>query len=469
MLNVQPQFRPSLDREFLPAVLWNRAFAELVASDPKARDFALVFRRNDAPVFVHRSKILSAEHPLSGLNLRYAERLLKFLLWQIGAPVVHVVGASEIATILGKLYSASGARAFDHEFMGERAYGREFRIEAGTTSDAVSVPPRSTPIGRHLDGCRIGFDLGGSDRKAVALVEGKVVFSEEIAWSPYFESDPDYHLEGVHDSIARAAAHLPRIDAIGGSAAGVYVDNEPRVASLFRGVPKNLFDGKIRPMFSTLKARWGGVPFEVVNDGEVTALAGSMSLHANAVLGVSMGTSMAGGYVGRDGALTNWLNELAFAPVDYRQDAPRDEWSGDIGCGVQYFSQQGVARLAERTGFSFGAEIPLAERLVQVQAAMTRGDESAKQIYESLGVCFGYSLAHYAQFYDIEHVLVLGRVTTGAGGEVILRMAEQVLRAEFPEFSEKIRLHMPDEKEKRSGQAIAAASLPQIRPQPPKS
>jgi len=462
MLNVQPQFRPQLDGEFLPAVLWNRAFGELVGRDSRARDLTLVLRRSDTPVFVHRSKILSADHALSSLNLRYTERLIKFLLWQIGAPRVQVVGAPEIVPILQKLYSPHGGWAFDYEFMGRRTYGEEFRIEGGATADAVSVPPNRTPIGRHLDGCRIGFDLGGSDRKAVALIDGKVVFSEEIAWSPYFEKDPSYHVEGVNDSIARAAAHLPRVDAIGGSAAGVYVENEPRVASLFRGVPQDLFDAKIRPMFSTLKARWGNVPFEVVNDGEVTALAGSMSLNANAVLGVSMGTSMAGGYVTRDGAITTWLNELAFAPVDYRVDAPRDEWSGDIGCGVQYFSQQGVARLAERAGFSFRLETPLAERLVSVQEAMASGDARAQQIYETLGVYFGYSLAHYAQFYDIEHVLVLGRVTTGKGGEVILRVAEDVLRNEFPELERKMQLHMPNEKEKRNGQAIAAASLPKI-------
>jgi hypothetical protein len=39
-----------------------------------------------------------------------------------------------------------------------------------------------------------------------------------------------------------------------------------------------------------------------------------------------------------------------------------------------------------------------------------------------------------------------------------------VLRAEFPEVAERIRYHIPDEKEKRHGQAIAAASLPSIPP-----
>src|SRR5258706_7502535 len=103
----------------------------------------------------------------------------------------------------------------------------------------ASLPPERRSVaslGRHLNGCRIGFDLGGSDRKAAALIDGEVVFSEEIAWDPYFQKDPAYHLEGVHDSLQRAAAHLPRVDAIGGSAARVYLDQEVRAGSLLRGV-----------------------------------------------------------------------------------------------------------------------------------------------------------------------------------------------------------------------------------------
>jgi predicted NBD/HSP70 family sugar kinase len=315
-------------------------------------------------------------------------------------------------------------------------------------------------MGRHLNGCRIGFDLGGSDRKAAALIDGEIVFSEEIAWDPYFQKDPAYHIEGVHDSLKRAAAHLPRVDAIGGSAAGVYVNNEVRVGSLFRGVPPVAFEAHIRRMFFTLQERWGGVPFEVVNDGEVTALAGSMAMNDNAVLGVSMGTSQAGGYVTPAGNITSWLNELAFAPVDYRADAPRDEWSGDRGCGVQYFSQQGVGRLAAVAGFGFPSTLPLPEQLIAVQDAMKAGDARARAIYETIGICFGYSIAHYADFYELRNLLVLGRVSSGEGGDLILARAQAVLRDEFPALAETIRLRTPDEKSKRHGQATAAASLP---------
>jgi predicted NBD/HSP70 family sugar kinase len=465
-LPVTPRFRPALDPDFLPAPLWNRAYRDLVARDPAARPIALALIRADGAASVHHDRVLPAAHPAAGHTLRYVERLLKFLLWQKGGCGVLVAGAPELASALAKIYSPTGARAFDHAFMGEKVYGRTFSVEACALDALPATDDSSLAMGRHLDGCRIGFDLGGSDRKAAALIEGKVVYSEEIAWDPYFQSDPAYHLAGVQDTLARAAAHLPRVDAIGGSAAGVYVNNEVRVASLFRGVPTDQFEKHIRRMFFTLQARWGGIPFEVANDGEVTALAGAMSMDDDAVLGISLGTSQAGGYVTPAGNITPWLNELAFAPVDYRAAAPRDEWSGDLGCGVQYFSQQGIGRLAAVAGFGFPATLPLPEQLLAVQAALKRGDPRARAIYETVGVCFGYAVAHYADFYDVRNLLILGRVTSGEGGEIILAQTAAVLRGEFPALAEKIRLRTPDEQDKRHGQAVAAASLPALPPTP---
>lgn len=463
MLSIQPAIRPPLDPGFLPGALWNRAYRERVAADHGARPFALVLARPDGTSSTFESHVLAADHPAASLTLRYVERWLKFLLWQKGGSRVRVVGAPEIAAELARIYSPAGERAFDHAFMGEKIYGETFRVEAGATLDRQRDTTDSLQIGRNLDGCRIGFDLGGSDRKAAALIDGRVVYSEEIAWNPYFQTDPAYHIEGVHDSLQRAAAHLPRVDAIGGSAAGVYVNNEVRVASLFRGVPPDAFDRHIRRMFFQLQERWGGVPFEVVNDGEVTALAGSMALGTNSVLGVSMGTSMAGGYVTPTGNITSWLNELAFVPVDYRVDAPRDEWSGDAGCGVQYFSQQAVARLAESAGFTFAADAPLAERLVAIQQAMKTGAQRAAAIYESIGVYFGYAVAQFAEVYEVRDLLVLGRVTSGAGGEAILAAARRVLEKDFPDVASRVRMSMPDEHDKRHGQAVAAASLPVLK------
>jgi len=205
------------------------------------------------------------------------------------------------------------------------------------------------------------------------------------------------------------------------------------------------------------------VPLVLVNDGEVTALAGAMEINDSAVLGISMGTSMAVGYVNPEGNITDWLNELAFAPIDYRDDAPADEWSGDIGCGVQYFSQQGVARLAAKAGLDFKDDMPLPERLVEVQKLMAGGDSRARKIYETIGINFGYTLAHYADFYDYRNLLILGRVTSGDGGQLILDKAREVLNEEYPELSEKIAFRTPDEKNKRHGQAVAAAGLPETK------
>jgi hypothetical protein len=457
-----PEITPLLEPGFSPAARWHRHFRTHVACDPGARPFILTLLRPDGTAFRHDSHVFAASHPEAARNFRYAERLLKFLLWQKGASRVLVAGADEIGTYLASLYRPGGERAFDHEFMGTKVYGEMFKIE-NIRPDSVPISRESgLTLGRHLDGCRIGFDLGGSDRKVAAVIDGQVVFSEETRWDPYFQTDPAYHLAGIQQSLERAAAHLPRVDAIGGSAAGVYVNNEVRVASLFRGVPSDRFDRNVRRIFYQLRERWGGVPFEVANDGEVTALAGSMALGDNGVLGVSMGTSQAGGYVGPSGEITSWLNELAFAPIDYAPDAPCDEWSGDIGCGVQYFSQQGVARFASRAGFTFPAEVAAPERLVGVQEAMLRGDLRARKIFATIGQCFGHALAHYADFYELRHVLVLGRVTSGEGGAVILDEARAILRSEYPPLGDRLVLGMPDEQDKRHGQAIAAASLPAL-------
>ncbi|MEO8429624.1 MAG: hypothetical protein ABI651_21240 [Verrucomicrobiota bacterium] len=204
------------------------------------------------------------------------------------------------------------------------------------------------------------------------------------------------------------------------------------------------------------------IPFEVVNDGEVTALAGSMAIGDNAVLGLAMGTSQAAGYVTSEGNITSWLNELAFAPIDYNPDAPVDEWSGDYGCGVQYFSQQCVGRLMSAAEIQTDVEMPLPEKLKHVQDLMIEGDERAQRIYETIGTYVGYGIAHYADFYDFRHVLILGRVTSGPGGELINAKAQEVLKLEFPELARKIGFHAPDEKDKRHGQAVAAASLPDV-------
>ncbi|MCH1409577.1 MAG: ROK family protein, partial [Verrucomicrobiales bacterium] len=348
-MKVHPKCPPPLDPHFIPAALWNRSFRQAVQDSPsEGLPLGIALEQPDGSVSVYETALLPKGDPESKqLNFRYVERLVKFLLWQRGGFRVYLGGNPDLSNQIAELYQADGERAFDTDFMGTKAYRQTFEIVVVETVGELPAANESVmSLGGHLDGCRIGFDLGGSDRKCAAVVDGEVVFSEEVEWDPYFQSDPQYHLDGIQHSLERAAEHLPRVDAIGGSAAGIYVHKEARVGSLFRGVPEDVFDSQVRRLFFGVQEKWGGVPFEIVNDGEVTALAGSMASGDTGVLGVAMGTSEAVGYVTPEGTITTWLNELAFAPIDYRVDAPADEWSGGVGVGAQYLCQQGVARLA---------------------------------------------------------------------------------------------------------------------------
>lgn len=459
LLSQPPSVLPPLDRDFRPAWLGNRAFRCALGADRVPLGFAL--ERSGGEVAAFSTELFESNQPLARHNFRYAERILKFLLWQKGAWKVTVVGPREIASALGAEYADSGARAFDAQF-----FARVYEKPSFVVTTAPELPEeteRGRQVGGHLDGYRIGFDAGGSDRKVAAVIDGREVFSCEVVWQPKLESDPDYHFAGIDDSIRRAAEHLPRIDAIGVSSAGVYVDNRTRVASLFRSVSEADFEARIQNIYLDIAKKWANVPIEVANDGDVTALAGALELGDRPVLGIAMGTSQAAGYVDAQGLLTGWLNELAFAPVDYGAAAPQDaEWSGDRGTGVNYFSQEAVIRLAASAGLELDSGASPGEKLAAVQDRLAQGDARARAIFETVGVYLGYGLLHYSDFYPMKHVLLLGRVTSGEGGRVLLAKARQVFAVEAPEQSSEIHVHLPGESARRVGQAIAAASLPKI-------
>ena len=447
---------PPLDRNFQPAAIFNRNYVE---SATKSGGVPLVIgleRENGL-----RSRFETVvKSGGDAETLIYVERLVKFLLWARGGWKIYFGGPREIGARIRNIYSANGERKFDIELM-SRVYERPFEV---VVTDAKSVPPEnemSAAIGGHLDGCRIGFDLGASDYKIAAVKNGEPVYSDEFPWNPKVEANPQYHFDCINDGLKKAAAHLPRVDAIGGSSAGVIVGNKIMVASLFRAVPKEKFDDA-KNIFMRLRREWN-VPLEVANDGDVTALAGAMSLKENGMLGIAMGSSEAAGYLNPCGGMTGWLSELAFAPVDYNPNAAADEWSGDRGVGALYFSQQAVNKLLPAAKIDFPKEMDLPERLKEVQNLMAKGDARAAKIYETIGVYFGYTIPHYADFYDFQQLLVLGRVTTGKGGDIVMEKAREVLKIEFPELAGKINLHVPDEKSRRVGQAVAAASLPELR------
>ncbi|MFV0412180.1 MAG: ROK family protein, partial [Oscillospiraceae bacterium] len=387
----------------------------------------------------------------------YLDRLVKFLLWSRGGYRVRLYGGGEAAQSIVAAYTGAGARAFDKAFM-ERVYERPFAVEVHPYSEKAAENESSSAIGRHLAGCRIGFDAGGSDRKVSAVVDGVPVYSEEVVWFPKEQADPAYHYNGIVEALKTAASKMPRVDGIGISSAGVYIDNRCMVASLFLQVSDEDFNAHVQNIYLRAAREIGDVPVAVANDGDVTALAGAMSLNDTGVLGIAMGTSEAVGYVDLKGNITGWLNELAFAPVDGQPGAMRDEWSGDIGCGVKYFSQDGIIKLAGAAGLSLAGASP-AEKLKEVQALMEAGNETAAAIYRSVGTYLGHALGLYNMFYQIKHVLMLGRVTSGRGGDILLAEAARVLREEYPECS--FTPKTPDEKARRVGQSVAAASLPE--------
>jgi predicted NBD/HSP70 family sugar kinase len=454
----KPTVVPTLDPDFRPAALADRAWRE--AASGAGIPLVVGLERENGNCSRVESRIFPETDPRAGANLWHAQRLVRILLWSRGAHRITVGGPAALAESIRRTYAPDGERKFEHGFFGRQVYETPLTV---VSCPAEEVPPareNPRPLGRHLDGCRIGFDLGASDRKVSAVVDGKVVFSDETVWEPRKHADPEYHYREIADSLRAAAAHLPRVDAIGGSSAGIYINNRPMVASLFRAVPPENY-GEVRNLFVRIQREWNA-PLEVINDGDVTALAGSMSLGDGAVLGIALGSGEAAGYVDGDGRITGWLNELGFAPFDDAPAAPPHEWSGDRGCGSQYLSQQSVFRLAPRAGIALPEGGTDAERLKFVQVKLEAGDAGAEKIWQTMGVYLGYAIALYAAFYQLRHVLILGRCTSGRGGSILLAGAQSVLTADFPEVSDSLQLHLPDEKSRRVGQAVAAASLPEI-------
>ena len=440
---------PKLDPGFMPILKFNQAFLQ-TAQKP----VSIAVERSGGQVAVYHTRIHGTPDRREA-DCYYMDRLVKTILWMKGGYKVYVAGDADIYDYLKATYAKGGAREFDAGFMAQ-VYEKPFEVvSCGQVPEEHSS---AQAIGRHMNGCRIGFDAGGSDRKVSAVVDGETV------WFPKVTADPNYHYDGIVSAFKSAAEHMPRVDAVGISSAGVYIDNRTMVASLFLKVPQDQFDLKVKDIYiRAVKDTFGDIPYAVCNDGDVSALAGAMSLGDNNVLGIAMGTSEAVGYVDEKGNITGWLNELAFMPVDVAPDAMEDEWSGDIGCGVKYFSQDGVNKLAPRAGIQLDESLSPADKLKVVQKAMAEDSPAAADVYASIGVYLGHTLAFYHDLYGCRHVLLLGRVMSGKGGDIILDTCRKVLADEYPEYADKIQPALPDEKFRRVGQSMAAASLPELK------
>ncbi len=453
---------PVLDKNFYPMIKALKDFEEVVKSSGKGVEVTLVAERSGGYNYVYTYNALE-EGVNDGLNFRIAERLAKTILWVVGGFKIYVAGSKSIYEYLKKAYTSEGLRAFDVEFM-SGVYEKPFEVVWLEKKDIPEQKNASIRVGGYLDGCRIGFDAGGSDRKVSAVVNGEVVYSEEVVWNPKVTEDPTYHYQEILTAMKTAASKMPTVDAIGVSSAGVYVDNKIMVASLFIKVDKAKHGDYVKNMYINVAKEMSEImgkeiPLEVANDGDVTALAGAIDLEDNGVLGIAMGTSEAVGYINTNGGINGWLSELAFAPVDFNEGAMQDEWSGDFGVGCKYFSQDAVIKLAEAGGHVFAEGLTPAQKLKEVQAMMDAGDSLAAQIYEDIGIYLAHTIPFYAKFYDIKHMLLLGRVMGGKGGDIILDTCKKVLASDYPEFAG-LDIGLPDEKNRRVGQSIAAASLP---------
>ena len=446
---------PQLDPGFIPFGVWMTEYSK-GAQQP----ISIAVERNNGFISVRHAKIHGTAE-MAEADYRFVERYTKFLLWSIGGFKVYVCGCSDITKKLQSAYSPEGQRAFDYDFF-QKLYERPLEIIDLPLNECPAPNESPVPIGGHTDGCRIGFDEGGSDRKVSAVIDGEVVYSEEVVWHPKTNPDPSYQYEGILDSFRTAASKMPRVDGIGVSSAGVFIGNAPMISSIFYCVPRDRWE-EVKTVYDRAAAAIGDVPIVVANDGDVSALAGAMGMGCGQIMGLSMGTSEAVGYVDKDQNVLGWISELAFAPVDLNEEAMEDEWSTDIGVGCKYFSQDAVIKLAPRAGIELDASLTPAEKLKVVQKLMEADDERAQKVFHDIGIYLAYTVVQYSHFYDIEHLMLLGRVMSGKGGDTILAVCQQVLADEFPALYSKIQVMLPDEKTRRVGQSAAAASLPDIR------
>ena len=455
-IEYQMKHAPKLDPTFIPFGVWRAAYLK----DAK-QPIAIAVERDRGRISVHKTFIHGTPE-MAEADYRYVERYVKFLLWSIGGFRVSICGCSELAKKLQEAYQPGGERAFDYTFVNQ-LYEENLEI-LDLPLEACPAPNESAePMGGNMDGCRIGFDAGGSDRKVSAVIDGECVYSEEVIWFPKLNEDPDYHFGHIVEAFKTAASKMPRVDAIGVSSAGDFIGNEPRVASLFIKVPRENWD-KVKTIYDRAAAEIDpNVPILVANDGDVSALAGAMGLGKGNLMGIAMGTSEAVGYVDADQNVLGWINELAFAPVDLQAGAMQDEWSTDYGVGCKYFSQDAVIKLAPAAGIEIPDELSLAEKLKFVQKLMEQDDPRAIAIFETIGAYFAYATVQYSQFYDIDYMMLMGRVMSGKGGDTILKVCNDILADEYPELAKKCAVMLPDEKMRRVGQSVAAASLPKIK------
>jgi len=480
LLVVEPKVKAPLDPGFAPVVLAKREYRKAAEGCADTFYFALPrpdgCARGELKVFPEDDRRYQASVILAGV-------MIQELIWMCGATELQLSGPAKFCETMKTAFSKGGTYEFEADVM-PKAFGtpeKTFEVKIVAAGDMPAKKDSPQVCGKTANGCRLAFDLGKSDIKTVAIKDGEVLDSKETEWD-VTNVDPDYHYKAITDAmratIDRAKANgFGDIQAVGGSATGtVSGDNEATWCDIFPNVPPDVYKAKVVDIFKRMaKDIAGDVPLKVINDGEVTALAAVQKIGKGNVMGISMGSSEGAGYANSDGNLMGWINELCYVKLDMNPKAPTDPWTKGAHRGIShmYLGQRGATKNAYKI-----CDVPEnykyphpdmctikhedhAQCLKLIQAAMKDNPEKASDLYKTCGVYLGYGLAQYCEFYSIEHVMILGRVSKGAGGDLVLQTASEVLATEFPHLP-KITFHTADDHFKAVGQCIAAAALPVI-------
>jgi len=479
LLLARPAVPAPLDPNFAPLVLGKRKYLEATKDCKDKLEIALPREEGCArytlPVFPEGHENVAASVYLAGV-------VIQELIWQRSASGLMLAGPAGICEALKKDYSIGGAYDFEVKSMPNVCGTPDKPFEVSIVDVSALPAAKDTPqvCGKDANGCRLAFDLGKSDIKVVAVKDNEVLYSKETEWN-VTNPDPQYHFDAIVGAMKLGKDALPQIDAIGGSATGtVGAHNEATWCDIFPCVPPDVYKEKVVDIFQRIaKELAGDVPLKVINDGEVTALAAVQKIKAGNVLGISMGSSEGGGYANADGNLMGWINEMCYIRLDLNPEAPTDPWTKGAHTGIShmYLGQRGATKLAAKAGVDVPDNLVYphpdmctilhenhAQCLKLIQKAMTDPEKEpqVRKLYETVGVYLGYGLAQYCEFYKIDHIMILGRVSKGAGGDIMLNTAKKVLETEFPELAG-MQFHTADDHFKAVGQCIAAAALPEIK------
>ncbi len=392
--------------------------------------------------------------PFGAKSEAAVERVIKFLLWQRSAVKIEIMGIEHGE--IDKITDMYKAGQFDYDFFTD-IFDKDLKIIRIEDLNFKSGAKKA-PVCASFNGNRIGIDLGASSIKVWACVKGEEVLAKSFPWRPKQAKNLDYHKRHITEAINAARALMPGVDSVGISTAGVVANNEILVSSLFTSIEKNEFKKNGRKLVFNIIKDMGINKISVCNDGDAAAAAAFVLNGKKNVLGLSMGSSLAGGYIDKNGCFTDYISELAFVPVDINDGAPIDPWSGDKGTGVDYFSSQAVARYAKLCGLEFEEGLSDAQITSRVNDLLKTGNETVKDIYDTIGICLGYTVPLFYYFYGMDSVMLMGGVTNKSAGERILKSAREVLDNEFSQL--KCELFMPDEQIRLTGQAKIAAALP---------